>query len=283
MNIKISSDSTLDLSPELIKKYDIGVVPLSVIKDGKPYRDLVDITPAEIFEYVDGGGEICTTSGVNFGEYTDVFTEYLKSYDAVIHINLSGEMSTCYQNARLAASELENVYVVDSRNLSSAQGLVVLKAAELAEAGMEPAEIYEKLNRYTGLIEASFILDRLDYLHKGGRCSGVAAFGANLFNIKPSIEVVDGKMVVSKKYRGLFDRCARQYILDRLAGRDDIDTERLLYTRTVKCPEKASDAGRAAIEEAAAGFDAVHETFAGCVISSHCGPHCLGVLFARKG
>lgn len=280
MSIKISADSTCDLSPELLKQYDIFIVPLSVIMDGKEYKDSIEIQPDEIFSHVAAGGELCTTSAVNVSDYIEYFTEMRKSYDAVIHIDISSEFSACYQNACTAAQELDHVYVVDSRNLSSGHGHVVVEAAKMAQAGMDPAEIVAQLNELTARIDASFIVDHLDYLKKGGRCSAAAAFGANLFNIKPCIAVIDGKMDVVKKFRGSFEKCLREYIRTSLEGRDDLVLERIFITHT------PVDDGIIPLvrEEIAkyAKFDQVIETTAGCTVSCHCGPHTLGILFIRK-
>ena len=280
MSIKISSDSTCDLSPELLKQHDITIVPLSICKAGNYYKDSVEIQPEDIFAHVAAGGELCTTSAVNVADYIEVFSELRKSYDTVIHINISAEFPACYRSACAAAQELDHVYVVDSRNLSTGHGHVVIEAAKMAEAGLPPEEIVARLNDLTARVDASFILDHLDYMKKGGRCSAAAAFGANLFNIKPCIAVIDGKMDVVKKYRGSFEKCLREYVRDRLAGRDDLVLDRIFITHT------PVDDGIVPLvrEEIAkyAKFEQVIETTAGCTISCHCGPHTLGILFIRK-
>ncbi len=281
MSIKISSDSTCDLSPELLKQHAIAIVPLMICKSGNYYRDSIEIQPDDIFSHVAGGGEICTTSAVNVADYVAHFSNLLATHDAVIHINISAEFSACYRNACIAAQEFNHVYVVDSRNLSTGHGHIVVEAAKMAEAGLDPAEISVRLQQLTARVDASFILDHLDYLKKGGRCSAAAAFGANLFNIKPCIGVIDGKMDVVKKYRGSFEKCLREYIRDRLEGRDDIDLSRIFITHT------PVDNGVIPLvrEEIAkyASFEQVIETQAGCTISCHCGPHTLGILFLKKG
>ena len=196
MNIKITSDSTCDLSQELIDQFDITILPLTVVKDDQAYTDGVTITTDEIFAHVAAGGNLCSTTAASVGEYQDMFAKFADKYDAIVHINISAEFSACHQNARLAASEFDNVLVIDSRNLSTGQGLVVLKACEIAKATSSLEEIGDILRDYTSKVEASFLLDRLDYMVKGGRCSMVAALGANLLNLKPCIEVKDGKMAV---------------------------------------------------------------------------------------
>lgn len=280
MRVKIISDSTCDLSPELLERYDIAITPLCVIKDGKEFHDGLDITPADIFTHVDGGGELCSTAAVSQFEYTQMFTRYAKEYDEVVQINIGSNFSCCYQNACLAAQDFDNVYVVDSGNLSSGQGLLVVAAAKLAEQGLSGAEIAERMRALVPKVEASFLIERLDYMRKGGRCSAVAALGANLLNLKPCIEVREGKMGVCKKYRGSFEKCIRQYVKDRLDGRADIAPDLAFITHPA-CQKNVVDA---AMEEAAryGSFDEVVETHAGCTVSCHCGPDTLGILFVRK-
>ena len=280
MRVKIISDSTCDLSPELLERYDIAITPLCVIKDGKEFHDGVDITPADIFTHVDGGGELCSTAAVSQFEYTQMFTRYAKEYDEVVQINIGSNFSCCYQNACLAAQEFDNVFVVDSGNLSTGQGLLVVAAAKLAQQGVSGIEIAERVRALVPKVEASFLIDRLDYMQKGGRCSTVAALGANLLKLKPCIEVREGKMSVCKKYRGSFEKCIRQYAKERLDGRTDIAGDLAFITHPA-CQKNVVDA---AMEEAAryGAFDEVIETRAGCTVSCHCGPDTLGILFVRK-
>ena len=280
MNIKIISDSTCDLPEEVLEKYNITMVPLSVIKDGKQFTDGVNITPAEIFDHVAAGGDLCSTAALNIGEYEEVFAKYANDYDGIIHINISSEFSSCYQNACLAAEDFDNVRVIDSRNLSTGQGLVVLKACELTQTCEDLDVIAQKLRDFTDKVEASFLLDRLDYMVKGGRCSAAAALGANLLNLKPCIEVKNGKMGVVKKYRGNYAKCLANYVKDRLAGRDDIEKDTLFVTRTPVTDECLN-----AVKETVAQYNDFQTTYwneAGCTVSCHCGPGTLGVLFVRK-
>ena len=280
MNIKILSDSTCDLPQEVLEKYNITMIPLSVIKDGKDYTDGVNITPADIFDHVANGGDLCSTAAINIGEYVEHFSKYADDFDGVIHINISSEFSSCHQNALLAAEEFNNVRVIDSRNLSTGQGLVVLKACELAKEYNDLDEIADKLRAFTDKVEASFLLDRLDYMVKGGRCSAAAALGANLLNLKPCIEVKNGKMGVVKKYRGNYAKCLANYVKDRLANRGDIEKGTLFVTRTPVTEECLT-----AVKDAVAAYNDFETTYwneAGCTVSCHCGPGTLGVLFVRK-
>ena len=232
MKIKIISDSTCDLSADLIQKHNIGIVPLIVMKNEEEFIDGVTITPADIFAHVAAGGSLCSTAARSVGTYMEEFEKYAEEYDGIIHINIGSGFSSSYQNASLAAQEFDNVRVIDSQNLTTGQGFVVLKAVELAETAESLDELAEALREYAEKVEASFIVDKLDYLVKGGRCSSAAALGANLLNLKPCIEVKNGKMGVTKKYRGSYAKCLANYVKDRLDGRDDLTREILFVTKT---------------------------------------------------
>lgn len=281
MKIRITSDSTCDLSRELVEKYNVTITPLYVNINDKPMRDRVDIQPEDVFGYYDRTGELCFTSARNIGEYLEVFTELRSECDAVIHIALGSEFSSSYQNAVLAASELENVYVVDSRNLTSGHGYLVIRAAEMVEQGVAAEDIVEELKRLTDKLDVSFLLDQLEYLHKGGRCSSVAAMGANLLKLKPCIEVADGKMQVGKKYRGGFAKCTEQYLRDRLADRDALDLSRVFLT-SAGVDEELLALARGIIRESVGEQTEIIESVAGCTISCHCGPGTLGMILVRK-
>ena len=279
MKIKILSDSTCDLSPALLAENEITLVPLTVVKGDEQFKDGVTITAADIFAHVAAGGDLCSTAANSIGEYADIFEQYT-DYDGVIQITIGSGFSSCYQNATLAAEDYPNVRVVDSQNLSTGQGLVVLKACELAKTATDLDALADEIRAYTEKVEASFLVDKLDYLAKGGRCSAVAALGANLLNLKPCIEVKNGKMGVVKKYRGKYEKCLASYVKERLAGREDIDRKTLFVTKT-----EVSDACYEAVMAAVAengGFEQTYETVAGCTVSCHCGPGTLGVLFVRK-
>ena len=280
MNIKVTSDSTCDLSKEILDKYNITIIPLTVVKDDKAYTDGVTITTDEIFTHVAETGRLCSTTAISVGEYQEWFEKFANDYDAVLHINISSEFSSSHQNAVLAASEFANVLVIDSRNLSTGQGLVVLKACELADSASSLEKIKESLLEFIPKVEASFLLDRLDYMVKGGRCSSVVALGSNLLNIKPCIEVKNGKMSVVKKYRGAYAKCLTAYVKDRLTNRSDLQRETLFVTHT-PVTDECLQAVKAAVDEYA-DFETIYWTQAGCTVSCHCGPGTLGVLFVRK-
>ena len=280
MKIVILSDSTCDLSPALVEETGVVIVPLTVIKNDEQFKDTVNIAPDDIFQHVAAGGGLCTTSANSVGEYQEWFEKYAGDYDGVIHINIGSGFSSCYQNACLAAEDYPNVRVIDSQNLSTGQGLVVLEAVRLAKEATDLDALADQIRAFTSRVEASFLLSRLDYMVKGGRCSSAAALGANLLNLKPCIEVKDGKMVVVKKYRGNFDKCLPMYVKDRLAGRDDLDHGTLFITHT-----PVDDAAQKAVASAVdqfGSFENVYDTLAGCTVSCHCGPGTLGVLFVRK-
>lgn len=278
--IKITCDSTCDLTNELYEKNNVSVVPLSIALGDEIRRDSIDINADEIFQFVKTSNQLPKTSAISIGEYEDIFGKYISEGYTVIHINISSELSSSHQNACLAAEELGNVYVVDSRNLSSGSGHLVLLAAAMVESGMEAKDIVDALNEKKEKLDVSFVLQTLEYLHKGGRCSSIAAFGANALKLHPEIQVVDGKMQVGKKYRGDMEKSILAYIHGRLDGRDDLDTERIFVTHS-GVPSEILDKVVATVKELHP-FKEVLVTRAGCTISSHCGPACLGVLFFTK-
>jgi DegV family protein with EDD domain len=278
--IKICADSTCDLSPEILEKYDITLSPLYIMVGDEAFRDGVDITPEAIFRYVDKEGKTCRTAAVNVYDYQELFKKYASGYDAVIQICIGSGFSSCFQNASIAARDFENVYVVDSGNLSTGSGHVVCEAVRMAKEGMDAKEIVKKLEILVPKVEASFVIDRLDFLRKGGRCSALTAQSAKLLNIKPCIEVTGGKMTVGKKYHGSFEKCLKKYVRDRLEERDDIDYGRVFITHPMCTPEVVRMV-RDTVKEYA-DFAEVIETRAGCTVSNHCGPNTLGILFLRK-
>lgn len=278
--IKITADSTCDLPEWLLERYDISVIPLGVVKGDRLYRDGEEIRPADIAAHVDAGGDLPATNAVNIADYEALFRARREHCDAVIHLNIGMGFSSCHQNARLAAEEVPEVYVVDTENLSVGHGLLVLAAAEAAEAGKTVAEILDLLEGMTGRVEMSFVLDRLDYMKKGGRCSAVTALGANLLKLHPCIEVLGGKMSVTKKYRGSMEKVVADYIRERLTGRDDLDTHRAILVDSCEDDHLMSVARAVLAEDGR--FAEVLETKAGCTIFSHCGPNVLGLLLLRK-
>ena len=279
-NIRITCDSTCDLTASLYETYRAQPVPLGVSLGDDFRRDGGDIKPQDIYAFAAATGSLPKTSAISVGEYEELFRSLTAQGDPVIHINLSSELSASHQNACLAAQMVGNVYVVDSRNLSSGSGHLVLLARELADEGKSPEEIVAALEEARAKLDVSFVLQTLEYLHMGGRCSGVAAFGANLMKLRPEIEGIGGKMQVGPKYRGTMEKTILAYIRGRLEGRTDIDCHRIFITHS-GVPQDIEDKAVALVKELQP-FREVIVTSAGCTISSHCGPNCLGVLFLRK-
>ena len=277
--IKITADSTCDLPPAMLKNLDITPAPLYIVAGDRSFRDGVGFMPADLFRISEEEGVTCQTAAVNIQDYQQLFAAFSPQYEAVIHICLSLDFSVCYQNAVLAAQAFPNVHVVDSRNLSTGSGYLVLDAALMAADGVPAPDICQTLEVSAPLIDASFVIERLDYLHKGGRCSGLEAVGARLLGIKPCIEVTDGRMNVGKKYRGRFEDCLEKYVKDRLQD-TAIDGRRLFITHSM-CSEQTVACVRETVSRCA-GFQEVIETRAGCAISSHCGPNTLGIIFKRS-
>ena len=279
MKIRMTADSTCDLSPELIRKYNIGITPLSVIIDGKVFHDGVDVTPRDIFRASDAGQSV-RTAAVNTYEYREFFEAQLKEYDQVVHVCISSEFSTCYSDACEASARMDNVFVVDSRNLSTGSGLLVLEGAEMAAKGMDGAKIARKLQERTALVDASFVVRTVEYLRRGGRCSGMEALGAKMLHIRPSIIVEDGRMHPGEKYRGRYEHYLKHYIEDALANDSTIDFNRVFITHS---PSEEGLVSFAIETVKSYGlFREVLETMAGCTVCCHCGPDTLGVLFMRK-
>lgn len=279
--IKIFVDSTADLSPELIEKYDLTVIPLYVTIGGKAYKDMYEISAKDIFDNYDKTKELPKTSAVSVTDYIEAFRPAVEEGFDIIHFTISSDFSACYQNACIAAEELGHVYPVDSRNLSTGIAQLTLLAAEMAAKGdMDAEHIAEYVRKVTERVDVSFIINNLEFLYKGGRCSGVAALGANLLKLKPCIEVVGGKMSVGKKYRGSFEKCAAEYVRDRIAGDDSIDLHRIFLTWS-GCDRALIDSLKEDIKSYQ-NFEEVIDTEAGSTISGHCGPGCLGVLYIHK-
>jgi len=281
LKIGITADSTCDFPKAFAQERDIHILPLYVVKDdGSSFRDGVEISIPEVFAYARETGKITGTAAVTVGDYIEKWTELRERYDAIIHVAFSSEMSACCGNARIAAQELENIYVVDSLNLSTAYGLMALEAAEMRDRGAEPAEIVPVLERMAPRLEASFVIDTLDFLRRGGRCSALKAMGANMLRLKPCIEIHDGKMSMAKKYRGKIENVYLQYVRDRLEGRDDLDLRRIFITGACLSEEVVARTREEILR--CQPFGEVLYSHTGCTVSSHCGPLCMGLMYCRK-
>ena len=279
MKIHFSADSTCDVSPEFLARYPVEILPLSVELEGKFYRDGVDLTPDTIISRVNAGAALPKTSAINVEEYREAFTRALETSDAVIHFNISSDFSSCHQNACIAAEGL-NVWCIDSRNLSTGITMLLAEGFDRAEADMEPEQIAKELRARVDKVDVSFIVDRLDYLYKGGRCSALAMLGANMLHIRPCIEVKDGKMGVCRKYRGTYERCLRQYIADRMRSKDDVKPRRIFLTHTGVAAQAVQAVREMVLQEVP--FAEVYEVRAGCSITSHCGENTFGIIMYHE-
>ena len=280
MKIAISAESTLDLSKELIKEYDVQVIPFTVYLGEDAYLD-GDINSQDIFDYVAKTKILPRTSAVNEFQYHEYFQGVLdKGYDAVIHFSVSSEISASCSQAMNAAKKMDNVYVVDSRSLSTGIALEVIYAAKLAKKGLQPEEIVKKVSARIPYVQASFVIQTLEYLHKGGRCSGLLRFGAAILRIKPQIIVSDGKMAPAKKYIGRKSQVIEAYCRDTLEQFSNPDLSVAFVTHTLATPEMVAVAIEALKNR---GFKTIYETNAGATITSHCGPQTLGILFINDG
>ena len=280
MQIRMTADSTSDLTPEILRKYDIGIAPLSVIINGEVFHDGIDVTPRDIFRAAEAGQSV-RTAAVNTYEYKEFFRNQLKNCDQLVHICLGSGFSTCYSDAVEAAAEVGNVFVVDSRNLTTGSGMLVLEGIRMIQDGAADGKtVAEALQAKTGLVSTSFVVRTIDYLRRGGRCSGLEALGAKMLHIRPSIVVQDGKMHPGEKYRGRYEHYLKHYIRDVLENDSRIDFNRVFVVHS------PSEEGlvRFAIDTVKSYglFREVTEAMAGCTICTHCGPDTLGLIFMHK-
>ncbi len=278
--IQITADSTCDLGAS-IKQRDIGIMPLSVILGGTPHLDGVDIVPQDIFDYVARTEQLPKTAAPSAGDYEEFFRPYAEAGKTVIHFSISsGASSSCSYAQEAAKAFGGKVFVVDSKALSTGQGLLILKAADLRDAGKSAEEIVEAVNALRPLVNTSFVPDRLDYLYKGGRCSRMALYGANLLKIHPLIEMNDGQLVAGKKYHGSMVKCIERYVDDLAVKYPKYDRTRCFVTHSMADEDVVAAAKKKVAENFR--FDEVLETVAGSVITGHCGRNTLGVLFIAE-
>ena len=280
MKVAISVESTVDLSKELIKQYNLEMIPFTVLLGETPYLD-GDITENDIFDFVAKEKILPRTSAVNDFQYREYFDNLLaKGYDAIVHISLSSDISSSCANAMHIATKYDNVYIVDSRSLSTGIALLAIYACKLRDKGVDAKTIAEKVKARTPYVQASFVIQTLEYLHQGGRCSGLLRFGATILRIKPQIIVSDGKMAPAKKYIGRKSQVIAQYCEDTLEQFANPDLSVGFVTHTQATPEMVAVAINAMKER---GFKTIYETTAGATITSHCGPMTLGILFINDG
>ncbi len=277
MKIAITCDSVCDLSQELIKQNNISILPISIILGDETFSDGVNINSQKIFDYVAKNKQLPKTSAINEFQYAEFFKEHLNGVDALIHFTISSDMSSCFNNAKKAASTLKNVYVIDSRNLSTGVGLQVLYACMLRDKGEKLENIVKKIEARKQFVQASFVVERLDYLYKGGRCSALQLLGANLLKIRPSIIVKNGKMDVHKKYRGKMKDVVKDYVKDTLNEFNTYDKSICFITYS-SATEDMVEAAKSTLKEFA-NFENVYITTAGATVTSHCGENTLGILY----
>lgn len=279
MKIAVSVESTNDLTKDLLNKYDIKVIPYQIVLDDKTILD-GEMTTEELFDFVEKSGKLPKTNALNEFEYTEFFESLKKDYDAVIHVALSSGLTSSTQNAINASKNVENVFVVDSKSLSTGIGLLAIYARELADKGENPQDIYEKVSNRVDKLQVSFVIERLDYLYKGGRCNSLQFFGANLLKLRPRIILKDGKMGADKKYRGTMGKVVAKYCEEVLDEFNTPDLDKVFITYTT-ATEEMVEAAKAAVE--ARGFKNIYQTHAGCTIASHCGANTLGILYFNDG
>ena len=278
--VMITADSTCDLSEELLSRYKVKILPLTILLGEESFLDGAHYTPADMYRRYRADGTLPKTAAPSLQQITDFFTPFLNEGYEIVHLDISSDLSSTCSNARIVASELEGVYVVDSRMLSTGVGLLVIEGAECRDKGMSAADIAEHLTELTGKVDTSFVLDTLEFMWKGGRCSAVASLGANLLKLKPALEMKDGKLGVYKKYRGSITAVYQQYIKERLAGKS-VRPGHVFITESGEI-EEATIAELEALVRELIPVKEIHHTTAGCTVSSHCGPKTLGVLFINE-
>lgn len=276
----IASDSTCDLGPELIERYGVHILPLGVTLGEGQYVDGVDINPDMIYEHYEKTGELPKTAAVNIADFEEFYKKHTAEGCSIVVFTICSRMSSTYNNARLAAEDFEDVYVVDTKNLSTGGGLLVLSACDMAAEGKTAKEIAETCSQLADHVDASFVIDNLEFLYKGGRCSALAVLGANVLQLKPCIAVRGGVMGVHKKYRGKFETVLKSYINDMVGDASEIENKRIFVTHA-GCDESIVNACLDQVRSLGV-FDEVLLTRAGCTVSAHCGQNTLGVLFIKK-
>lgn len=280
-NLIISSDSTCDLSDELVSKYSVRIFPLSVILGSATYKDKLEIMPKDIFEYFEKTGELPKTAAPSVEEYEEFFKQFVEQGDTLIHFNISSKASGSYGFALAAAEKFKGkVWVIDTHALSTGQGLLVLKACDMRDEGKSAEEIYNYILSIRDKVNTSFIPDTLLYLYKGGRCSTLSYYGAKVLSIHPMISMKDGQLYPKKKYIGKMTRCLKNYIQDLAAEYKNYDQTRCFITHSNADEELVQEA-REMVRDMF-HFDVVLETVAGSIITSHCGRNTIGVLFITK-
>ena len=278
--VVITSDSTCDLSQELLDRFKIPIIRLTITLGDDTFLDGEGFTPLDMYARYRQDGTLPKTSAPGVQEFLDFFSPFVEQGCEVVHLDISSELSNTYNAACLAAEELGSVHVVDSRMLSTGVGLLAIEGAECRDRGMSASDIAEHLRSLTGKVQTSFVLDTLQYMWKGGRCSAVTALGANLLSLKPGLEMKDGKLGVYKKYRGSINHVYKQYVKERMEGRR-IRPGHVFITESGEVDDAVLEEIYTLVRETIPVKE-IHHTIAGCTVSTHCGPKTLGILFIEE-
>ncbi|MFD3257769.1 DegV family protein [Paenibacillus lentus] len=280
--VKIFADSTSDLPASWITEYGIGIIPLYVVFNDQTYRDGIDITPIGIYGKVADAGSLPKTTAPSPKDFIDAFAPHIEQGHDIVYISISSSLSSTYQNALIAAGEFPEgrVHIVDSLNLCSGIGLLVMKAVKASRQGQSAHEIVSLLEHSRQLVNTEFVIDTLEYLYKGGRCSGMQNFIGSLLQIRPVLKVVDGSIIPAYKVRGKKEKAVQQMLDNALAKKDEMDDDLIIVAHTL-AEEEARRLAAILREQTPAREVAIAE--AGCVISSHCGPHTVAIMYMNKG
>jgi len=281
MKIKLCADSSCDLPESILQQYDIAMLPLTVNMGEKTYKDGVDISIDTVFSYVDETGVLPKTAAGNVQEYLDFFHRWTDAGYEVVHVSVSSLLSSTCRNAVLAAEMMEHVHIIDSRDLCGGYALLLLRCADLIASGATVEEIMKDAEEYRERLCSSFVLNRLDYIHHGGRCTALEMLGANALRLKPCIQVRDGKLSTGKKYRGSEERATMQYVEDCMKNSEELDAHRIIFAHT-NCSSEVREAAVSCIRSHLPEVEELIEMRAGCSIAAHCGPGTVAVFCARK-
>ena len=276
----ITADSTCDLPKELLERFNIRTIPLTIQLGEETFYDGEGFSPEAMYRRYREDGTLPKTAAAAYQQFIDFFSQFTSAGYQVVHLDISSELSCSFSNACLAAQDLGDVFPVDSRMLSSGLALLAIEGAECRDKGMGAQEIAEHLSQLSSKVDTSFVLDTLEFMWKGGRCSAVASLGANLLKLKPALEMKDGKLGVYKKYRGSIETVYRQYVKERLAGKK-IRPGHLFITNSGEIDPEVIRQLSELVRELGPVEEILYAT-AGCTISSHCGPKTLGVLFINE-
>lgn len=278
--IKFTSDSTCDLPKSLLEANDIGICPIAILLGLDEYHDTVDVDAEKVIAYVKETGTLPKTAATSIGAYKEYFEQYTKDGYTVIHFCISSNSSSCYNNASMAAKEVPNVHVVDSLSLSTGQGIQILKAIKLREQGLSASQIVNEIEACRDKVQISFVVDKLDFLHKGGRCSSTAAVFSKILKIHPSIVMKDGSLGVDKKYMGNLIRACSQYVKDVADANKNYDDSICFVTHSPS-DEAVINAVKEKVGEYF-NFSQVVDAPAGSTVTSHCGYNTIGIIFYNK-